>query len=95
MGKLNKLPESDRQTIVNLYATGHSLKDIANKYSCTAPTVATFLKGEGVAIRGKGKVKKDKTVVAEPVEDMVEELDNDMVESYSGMDQYDTNDEIV
>jgi uncharacterized protein YjcR len=71
MGKLNKLNDSDKTDIVTMYKLGNPLKVIANKYSCTSPTVATFLRAEGVTVRGKGKVAK-KNVSVNPIDDQDE-----------------------
>jgi hypothetical protein len=80
MGKLNKLNDVDKTDIVTMYKLGISLKEIATKHSCTAPTVATFLRGEGVTIRGKGKRGKagDALVFANPCEDEAEGVSNEV-----------------
>jgi hypothetical protein len=62
MGKLNKLDDVSKTDIVESYKNGNSLKEISTKYSCTSPTVATFLRGNGVTLRGKGKRKKEKVM---------------------------------
>jgi hypothetical protein len=62
MRKLDKLDLVSKTDIVTMYEEGKSLKEIATKYSCTSPTVATFLRAEGVTLRGKGKRKKEKVM---------------------------------
>lgn len=55
MGKLNKLNDFDQNSIVEFYEKGEPLKEISKRFSCTAPTVAVFLRSKGVTIRPKGK----------------------------------------
>jgi len=55
MGKLDKLSDDVQFGIMEEYKSGKSLKAIADAQSCTAPTVAAFLRRKGVTVRGKGK----------------------------------------
>lgn len=58
-----RLSDEDRNDILELYHSGKKVKEIAESYGCTLPTIYNLLKAEGIQVRCKKKTeKKQKTV---------------------------------
>ena len=84
-----RLSDEDRNDILELYRSGKKVKDIAESYGCTLPTIYNLLKAEGIQVRGKKKTeKKQKTVTLKTQQlepDMgVSDVEDGYIHAYEG-----------
>lgn len=57
------LTETQVKEICNRYEGGATLKELANDFGCSQPTISKHLKDSGVTVRSKGRRKKEKPKV--------------------------------
>lgn len=62
-----KFNNVQKQTIVNRYNNGETLKELAAAYGCSSPTIAKVVKKEGGYVRGRGRRPKVTPVASAPV----------------------------